>query len=183
MAAATRIVKPAENNNNLETYCLVWLDPAVKDDKDYADAQKKLRNSINYIKAFDNVEQCESYLQSVWKEERIILIVSAQFGQDILSRIHSLGQLFSVYIHVYGQNSKAAKDWIKNFTKVTKTMTNRMGKRYTSNVILQLLLKLFCPILFKKLSIHLSIIFSYIENKEKCVVIDDYCLQTSFRHR
>jgi hypothetical protein len=43
MAAAAPDVSTKEHDNNLETYSLVWLDSAVKEAKEYLDAQERIR--------------------------------------------------------------------------------------------------------------------------------------------
>ncbi|CAF3746194.1 unnamed protein product [Rotaria sp. Silwood1] len=116
MAAATSVVSTQEHDNNLETYSLIWLDSAVKESKDYIDAQQRLRKLINHLKAFDDIVQCESYIRSIPEEDRIIFIVNNRLGQEIVPRIHSLRQIFSIYI--YYPNNKRNNDWTKKFSKI-----------------------------------------------------------------
>jgi hypothetical protein len=102
--------------NNLESYSLLWLDSSVNDVKEYLDAQQRLRASINYIRTFKNSDECEHYIQSVPSQDRIILIVSNQLGQELIPRIHQLRQIFSIYI--YNSDNKKSGQWIKEYKKV-----------------------------------------------------------------
>ncbi|CAF3624815.1 unnamed protein product [Rotaria sordida] len=83
MATTTHSTSTEVHENNLETYSLVWLESAMNEANEYIEAQKRLRKLINHLKIFDDVEQCESYMRSVPKDDRIILIISDQLGQDI----------------------------------------------------------------------------------------------------
>ena len=95
---------------------LVWLDFAVNKVKEYIEAQKKLRQLINYIKTFDDVDQCELYTRSVSQEDRIIFITTNKLGQEFVPQIHSLEQIFTIYI--YCPDNKQSNDWTEKFDKV-----------------------------------------------------------------
>lgn len=101
---------------NLETYFLIWLDAKVNSSKENIKAQQKLRTSINHLIIFEDDHECEIYIQSVPKEERIILIVSGQLGQTVVPRTHRLRQIFSIY--VYCMNKEKHVKWAQKFSKV-----------------------------------------------------------------
>jgi hypothetical protein len=42
------------NDDNLETFSLLWLDAQVNTTKDNRQAQEKLRQIINHLKTFDD---------------------------------------------------------------------------------------------------------------------------------
>ncbi|CAF1353168.1 unnamed protein product [Rotaria magnacalcarata] len=102
--------------NNLETYSIFWLDRLVNEAKEYVDAQQRLRASINYIKTFKNIEDCEEFIHYVPQQDRIILIINSQLGQELIPRIHSLRQIFSIYI--YNNDNKRGGHWAKEFKKI-----------------------------------------------------------------
>lgn len=108
----------SQGYNNLETYSILWLDPLVSDAKEYIDAQQRLRVSINYIRTFKNLDNCEEYIQSVPTKDRIIFIVNNQLGQELIPRIHQFRQIFSIYI--YNTDNKRSGQWTKEFKKVNK---------------------------------------------------------------
>ncbi|CAM4837065.1 unnamed protein product [Rotaria magnacalcarata] len=116
MAAAILNDSTEKHEDNLETYSLVWLEPAVNKVKEYIDAQSQLRKIINHLQTFEEIEQCESYIKSVSKEDRIIFISNDRLGQEVVPRIHLLRQIFTIYI--YNSDKKRSNDWAKNFEKV-----------------------------------------------------------------
>lgn len=101
---------------SLETYFLLWLDVAVNSSEENIHAQQQLRSSINQLTTYDNDAICEQYIHSVPKDDRIVLIVSGQRGQQIVPRIHHLPQLTLIY--VYCKNQKYHEQWAKQFYKV-----------------------------------------------------------------
>lgn len=86
--------------------------------KEYVDAQQRLRASINYIRTFKYIDELEEILPYVPEQDRIILIVNSQLGQEIIPRIHSLRQIFSIYI--YNNDNKRGGQWTREFKKVKK---------------------------------------------------------------
>jgi hypothetical protein len=78
---------------NLETYSLIWLDASVDSSEQKLNIQRALRSSINYLKTFNNETQCEEYIRSTTNDDRIILIISGQLGRDLVHHIHHLRQI------------------------------------------------------------------------------------------
>lgn len=103
-------------DKNLETYSLVWLDASVNNSKENLDAQQRLRSLINHLKTFEQIDQCEQYIQSVSPQDRIVLVVSGQLGEQIVPRIHQLRQVSVIYI--YCTDRKKNEQWAKEFAKV-----------------------------------------------------------------
>ena len=114
MAAA--LLTTSQKDENLETYCLVWLDGSVNDSEENIQAQQQLRTSINHLVTFEDDQQCLKYIKSVPKDDRIVLIVSGRLGQIIVPKIVQLRQITSIY--VYCMNKKANEQWAKQFNKV-----------------------------------------------------------------
>ena len=127
--ASTSLV---QQKQNLETYFLIWLDGAVNSSKENINAQQQLRTSINYLTIFDNVNKCQKYIQSLSRDDRIIMIVSGQLGQEIVPHIHQLPQVSSIY--VYCMNKQKHQQWAQEFSKVrNKTIPYFM--KYGSTVL------------------------------------------------
>jgi len=106
-----------QEDGNLETYSLIWLDASVNKSRDNIEAQKQLRISINHLLTFEDDQECLQYIDSIPKNDRIILIVSGRLGQIIVPKIVKYRQIASVY--VYCMNKKANEEWAKQFNKVT----------------------------------------------------------------
>jgi hypothetical protein len=103
------------NDKNLEIFSLIWLDENVNV-KDTRDTEQKLRSIINHLKKFQDVKQCQQYIEQRSKKDRLILIVSGQLGREIVPSIHNLRQVMSIY--VYCMDKKNTREWACKFAKV-----------------------------------------------------------------
>ncbi|CAF4279288.1 unnamed protein product, partial [Adineta steineri] len=101
---------------NYERLSLVWFDYQISHLPEYVNLQEKLRNIINYLKIFENLDQCEQYIQSISDNDRVIIIINYESAQEIISHIHSLRQVDSIYI--YNVDEKINKKWIENYFKI-----------------------------------------------------------------
>lgn len=111
------LVKSFDSEENLETFSLLWLDASVNNCQENVDAQHQLRTSINFLRTFEEVDQCEAYIRSKSKDDRIILITSGRLGQIIVPQIHSLRTLSSIY--VYCKDKKLNEAWANQYKKVS----------------------------------------------------------------
>ena len=113
---------PQQNPSNLETYSLLWLDSSPSSSQESIAAEQHLRTVINYLKIFKQSHECEEYIHSLAKTDRVILIVSGRLGQEIVPRIHECRQVTSIY--VYCMNKKKNEQWVKPFKKVKRIITH-----------------------------------------------------------
>jgi hypothetical protein len=100
---------------HLEIFVLIWLD-ANANVKEIRDTEQKLRSIINHIKKFQDVRQCQQYIEQRSQKDRLVLIVSGQFGQEIVPFIHNLRQIISIY--VYCMDKEEHEKWACQFAKV-----------------------------------------------------------------
>ncbi|CAF1216028.1 unnamed protein product [Rotaria sp. Silwood1] len=112
---------PTLQENNLESIYLIWLDAVVDQSQENIDAQQQIRSIINHLKTFQNIQDCEKYINQISKDDRILLIVSGQLGQEIVPRIHYNRQIFSIY--VYCMNKVKNEEWAKHFPKIKGIIT------------------------------------------------------------
>ncbi|CAF0877888.1 unnamed protein product [Adineta steineri] len=105
----------------LEIFSLIWLDANV-DVKDNRDTEVKLRSIINHIKKFQDIEQCEQYIDQTSQKDRLILIVSGPLGQEIVPSIHQLRQVISIYVYCMDKNSN--EQWVHKFSKVKSVVVD-----------------------------------------------------------
>ncbi|CAF0817489.1 unnamed protein product [Adineta steineri] len=91
---------------NLEDYILIWLDIS-------SSIQQSFRTLINHFKIFEDINQCEKYIQSLSIDDRIILVVNDCNDQELINHIHQFRQVYSIYIY-----SKTNQQWIKQFPKI-----------------------------------------------------------------
>ena len=96
---------------------VVWLDVSVDDTQQNVNAQELLRTTTNYLKTYTNDKECEEYIRSVSQEHRIFLIVGGRLGQIVVSRIHHLPQVLSIFVYCM---DKSNQNWTKSYNKVIK---------------------------------------------------------------
>ncbi len=104
-----------DDNNHLEIFSLIWLDDNVNA-KESRDTQQKLRSIINHLKIFQDVQECQRYIEQRSKQDRLVLIVSGQLGQKVVPSIHKLRQVSSIY--VYCKDKKSNEQRAYKFAKV-----------------------------------------------------------------
>jgi hypothetical protein len=118
---AASMIDAAQRDENLETYCLIWLDTSVNSSEENLHAQQQLRSSINHLLTFEDDHQCLQYIHSVPKDDRIVLIVSGKLGRLVVPKIARLRHISSIY--VYCMDKKANEQWAQDFSKVNKLQT------------------------------------------------------------
>ncbi|CAF4066724.1 unnamed protein product [Adineta steineri] len=95
------------NVNHLEGFSLIWLN-----NNENVDIQSELRNIINHIETFEDVEECKNYIENTSENDRLVLVTNGEFGRQIVPSIHQLKQISSIYI-----NSED-KQWTNDFPKI-----------------------------------------------------------------
>ncbi|CAF2096809.1 unnamed protein product [Rotaria magnacalcarata] len=118
MAVATLSHEDFDTNNDdryLGLFCLIWLDANINA-KETRDTEQNLRSIINNLKKFQDVKQCQEFIERRSQNDRLILIVSGQLGKEIMPCIHKIRQVISVY--VYCMNKKSNEKWACKFAKV-----------------------------------------------------------------
>ncbi|CAF4371390.1 unnamed protein product, partial [Rotaria sordida] len=86
------------DNQNLEIFSLIWLD-ASEHVQDIRNTEPKLRSIINNLKKFQDVKQCQKYIEEQSQKDRLLMIVSGPLGQEIVPSIHILQQVISIYVY------------------------------------------------------------------------------------
>lgn len=96
-----------------EGFSLVWFNTSIKNRK----IQKRLRAYINHVKMFDNSKECLNYMHQTSGQDRIIFLVDySKFGRKLISNIHQLRQVVSIYAYCKDRNTY--KRWRKKYPKV-----------------------------------------------------------------
>ena len=103
----------ADLHKQLESYCLVWLDANVHENVEIED---KLRCVIDQLEKFDNVKDCQKYIEQRTRTDRIILIVSGRFGKQLIPIIHQFRQVVSIYVYCIDQTNH--EQWANQYSKV-----------------------------------------------------------------
>jgi len=117
-------VEPASSIDNtyLETFLLVWLDPNVDTSRENIQTQKRLREILTCLITFDKVDICEKWLKKCCTNEKIILIVSGAYGEEIVPKIHDLPTIISIYIYCLDVNRN--KIWAKDYPKIRSVQSS-----------------------------------------------------------
>ena len=103
-------------DDNLKRPLLFWLDGQVNTTEDNKKTQKRLRSITNHLQTFDDLSQCRQMIESLSELDQLTLIVSGQLGRQLVSQIHQLRQLSSIYI--YCRDKQLNEEWAKEFYKV-----------------------------------------------------------------
>jgi hypothetical protein len=98
---------------NCKKYSLIWID----DSKHNLEVPQQLQSIIDHIRIFDSIEECEQIIRLL-DEEHFILIANRLDSEEIITGIHDLAQLFSIYIFDVNQIEQQ-QQWIKNYSKVS----------------------------------------------------------------
>ena len=102
--------------DNLETFTLIWLDLTKNKAHENIEIQNQLRHSVNYLKIFEQVHECEQFIRSTHDDDRLILLIHEKHVQDFIPRIHDFRQLTAIYI-IDSENEKNHQ-WIEQYKKV-----------------------------------------------------------------
>lgn len=112
---------------NVEYFMLAYLNSTYPDSSTII----KLRGLVNFLKIFDDVDDCVAFINSI-SNEKVILILSENFSNSILSRIEDLQQIFTIYTlrenahnqeKVLNKNSKI-KGFFTNINEIRNQMSN-----------------------------------------------------------
>ncbi|CAF3035445.1 unnamed protein product [Rotaria sp. Silwood2] len=114
-------------SSKMDNLTLVWLDTEMNNRPDSIDTQIRLKNVINYLRIFDQVDACERYIKRIGEmnninkinEEKLLLVISTTVPFPIISYFHGFTQVKDIYI--YGKsktNSSVIQQFVKNHCKV-----------------------------------------------------------------
>ena len=110
------------NVRMVQNFHLVWLDENIDEKKDdFRNSITKLREVVNTINTFTDVNECIDFINNV-QEERAFLISSGALGQTTVPVVHDKPQVNTIYIFC---SSKARHEqWAKEWTKVAGVYTD-----------------------------------------------------------
>ncbi|CAF3709178.1 unnamed protein product [Rotaria sp. Silwood1] len=103
------------DDHHLEIFCLIWLDANISVEEN-RDTEQRLRSIINNLIKFQDVNQCQKYIEERSHKDRLIMIVSGQAGREIVPSIHKLQQVVSIYVYCMDKNKH--EQWARTFAKV-----------------------------------------------------------------
>jgi tetratricopeptide (TPR) repeat protein len=100
----------------IQNFVLIWLDSNINDsNKDYQNSIVQLRRIVTAINTFTDTDECIDFLTEI-KVEKVFMIVSDTFAKQLVSLIHDIHQLYSIYVFC-GDTAKH-EVWTNDWTKV-----------------------------------------------------------------
>ncbi|CAF5123637.1 unnamed protein product, partial [Rotaria magnacalcarata] len=104
-------------HGNVEYFILVYLNSTKPDDS----IIKPLRGLVNFLKTFDDIDDCIAFINSI-SNEKVIFILSDVFSNSILPRIEDLQQIFTIYI--LNENDQNKQNLLNKNSKIQGFYTN-----------------------------------------------------------
>jgi tetratricopeptide (TPR) repeat protein len=128
MATETLLTNPADlsesvnaRRNILQNFLLVWLDTNIDvSNDDFRNSVTNLRRIVNHINIFTKPQKCIDFLSQI-TEEKAFMIISGSLDQQILTEIHAMSQVDSIY--VFCSNKPDHEQWTKDWPKVKGVFT------------------------------------------------------------
>jgi len=115
------------SSSNTTDLTLVWLDTELNNRLSNIDTQIKLKNLINYLRIFEELDKFEQYIEQIGKmnntgrinEEKLFVIISPTLALTIIPHFHDLPQVKCIYI--YGKakiDANVTQQLLKKYIKV-----------------------------------------------------------------
>jgi hypothetical protein len=103
-------------------FVLIWLDVKVdQSNEECKNTLTQLRNVVNNVNIFTEPNECVDFLTEI-NDMKAFLIVSATLGRQIISLIHDIPQLHTIYI--VGRNTSQHQQWTKTWIKIKGVHTD-----------------------------------------------------------
>ena len=106
----------------VQNFHLVWLDGNIDESNgDFRNSITKLRQVVNTVNTFINVDECIDFINNV-QEERAFIISSGALGKTTVPVVHDKPQVNTIYI--FCSNKARHEKWAKEWTKVAGVYTD-----------------------------------------------------------
>ena len=117
----TYAIRDQINSQMVENVLLVWLDGKINaNSSDCQSTIIQLRSVVNTIHTFIDGEECVDFLGDV-VDEKVCMIISGSFGQNIVPLVHNMPQVDSIFI--FCGNRQYHEQWTKNWSKIKGVFT------------------------------------------------------------
>lgn len=97
---------------------IVWLDNHVDDVErsDHVHRKIDLDHLIDHLKVYEELSQCQKYIDSLDNADKVFLIASGSIGEPMLPLIHQHEQIVCIYIFCI--DTYKHQEWGKKFSKI-----------------------------------------------------------------
>ncbi|CAF1615222.1 unnamed protein product [Rotaria magnacalcarata] len=114
--AASSAVFQSYSERIIQDFILVWLDENLDENNDnFQHSLIQLRVIVNTLEYFTDPDQCVDYLTTI-EDEKILLVVSWEFFENIVPLIHDMSQLHTIF--GFYSNNCQQQEWSKEWSKV-----------------------------------------------------------------
>lgn len=108
--------------NRMKKFIIIWLDPDVDElDSDHQSSVNQLRQIVNSVKIFTDVEQCVDFIVDI-EDANFFLILSDAIEETVMPLTHDAPQLDSVY--VFSNNYSKYEQWMSKWKKIVDVFSN-----------------------------------------------------------
>jgi tetratricopeptide (TPR) repeat protein len=112
------------NMKIVQNVLLIWLDANIDEDND-ADCRNaitQLQRVVNNVNTFTNDDQCIEFIDTIdSNNHKVCMIISGSLGQHIMSRVHKMSQVDSIFI--FFSDKKNHEQWVKDWSKIKGVFT------------------------------------------------------------
>jgi tetratricopeptide (TPR) repeat protein len=106
----------------VKNFVLIWLDVNIDpSNEEYQNTLIQLRNIVDTTYIFTERNQCVDFLTEL-EDRKAFLIASGTLSRQIISLIHDISQLHTIYI--FGRNTSQHQHWSKAWAKIKGVHTD-----------------------------------------------------------
>lgn len=105
----------------IQNFVLIWLNPhADESDVEFQNDVRQIRRFVNIINVFTDSDRCVDFLSEI-KNEKAYIIISDAREQHIVSLIHDILQLDSIYL--FCESMSQQEQWMQQWSKIKGIFT------------------------------------------------------------
>ncbi len=114
--AISRTLSRTRSHRMVQNFHLVRLDGSIDEvnSDDYRNSISKLRQVVNTVNMFTDVDECIDFINSI-EEEKTFMISSGALDQTTIPVVHNKPQVSTICIFCgnKARHEKGAKEWLK----------------------------------------------------------------------
>ncbi|CAF1311680.1 unnamed protein product [Adineta steineri] len=110
------------NMRRMQNVLLLWLDNNIDhNNADCSNTIKRLKRVVKNVNTFTDSDQCVEFIQTI-TNNKVCMIVSGSLGQYIVSHVHDMSQVDTIFI--FCNNQEWHKQWTKEWPKIKGVFTD-----------------------------------------------------------
>jgi len=102
-----------QSSERFNSFCVIWLN---NDSKSHQSVEEKLRDLGHHFIKFQEVTQCQKYIEKVSEGDRLMLLTTNSLGRKLTPLIHRFHQVLLIYI--YYDDRRIDEHWAGQYEKV-----------------------------------------------------------------